>query len=256
MLRFILQVGVILGFAVFGFGIFGLLTEFGAINEGTAIRPAGIALAIFLILGGGSATYFCLRKIIKLSNASSEAEPREVELKGSEELPKRTSRNQENSTDNSTKIFISYRRSDSTYITGRIYDRLLRTFAGENIFRDVDDIPFGVDFRKHIDEMIKDCDVCLVIIGSKWLEPGKSAGTRRIDDSRDVVRIEIESALARDIPVIPVVVDGAQIPSTEELPASIQALAFRNGIPVRPDPDFHQDMDRLINGLREMRKSA
>ena len=72
---------------------------------------------------------------------------------------------------------------------------------------------------------------------------------RRLDDARDLARIEIASALARGIPVVPVLVGGAVMPTGEELPDEIQGLAYRNGISVRPDPDFHKDLDRLIAGI-------
>ncbi|HEX2992460.1 MAG TPA: hypothetical protein VHO49_17375, partial [Anaerolineales bacterium] len=74
---------------------------------------------------------------------------------------------------------------------------------------------------------------------------------KRLDDPEDFVRIEIESALRRDIPVIPLLVRGAQMPADEDLPPGLQSLVYRNGIPIRPDPDFHRDMDRLVAALRE-----
>ncbi len=78
---------------------------------------------------------------------------------------------------------------------------------------------------------------------------GVAKGKRRIDDPRDHLRLELEVALGRNIPVIPVLVRKASIPPEEELPPTLQSLAFRNGIHVRPDPDFHGDMDRLIKGI-------
>ena len=79
-----------------------------------------------------------------------------------------------------------------------------------------------------------------------------STGKTRLDDPGDFVRIEIESALKRQIPVIPVLVRGASIPPAEQLPVSIQELSYRNGIAVRVDPDFHRDMDRLIEQLKKI----
>jgi hypothetical protein len=74
-------------------------------------------------------------------------------------------------------------------------------------------------------------------------------GQRRLDDVHDFVRIEMEAALKRDIPLVPVLVQGSSMPGQEDLPEILQSLVYRNGIPVRPDPDFHQDMDRLIKGI-------
>lgn len=72
-----------------------------------------------------------------------------------------------------------------------------------------------------------------------------------MNNERDFVRVEIEAALQRDIPVVPVLVQGSQMPRESDLPPSLHSLSYRNGIAVRPDPDFHQDMDRLIKGIEE-----
>jgi hypothetical protein len=144
-------------------------------------------------------------------------------------------------------IFISYRREDSIDVTGRIYDRLCQHFGKQNVFKDVDSIPLGVDFRKHLGDSVGQCNVLLTIIGRQWLAGDR--GQRRLDDIRDFVRIEMEAALKRDIPVVPVLVQGSSMPSLEDLPEILQSLVYRNGIPVRPDPDFHQDMDKLIKGI-------
>ena len=148
------------------------------------------------------------------------------------------------------KIFISYRREDSADICGRIYDRLAEHFGRDAVFKDVDAIPFGVDFRRHLEDILAQCAAELVVIGPDWLEATDSAG-RRLDDPADFVRIEVESGLGRDIPVIPLFVYGASMPEADRLPPSLAELTTRNGIPVRPDPDFHRDMDRLIRQLEE-----
>ena len=119
-----------------------------------------------------------------------------------------------------TKIFISYRRTDSADITGRIDDRLVKVFGRDNVFKDVDSIPLGRDFRKYLTEAVGGCDVLLVVIGNDWLEDDES-GCRRIDNDSDYVRIEVESALDRDIPVVPLLVEDVRMPRADELPSSI-----------------------------------
>ncbi len=148
-------------------------------------------------------------------------------------------------------VFISYRREDSANVTGRIYDKLLQSFEKNQIFKDVDSIPLGVDFRKHLNQKVGECNVLIAVIGNQWIEPNVPKEQKRINSEKDFVRIEIESALERNIPVIPVLVRSAQMPQEDELPDSMKALAFRNGIPVRPDPDFHRDMERLIQGIKQ-----
>lgn len=148
-------------------------------------------------------------------------------------------------------IFISYRRSDSADIVGRIYDRLVAEFGRKSIFKDVDSIPLGVDFKGYLDQKVSECDVLLAIIGDRWLDATDASGKSRLEDPNDFVRIEIESALEQGIPVIPLLVRGAQMPGEEDLPVSLKQLVYQNGIPIRPDPDFHRDMDRLIAALEE-----
>lgn len=147
------------------------------------------------------------------------------------------------------KILLSYRREDSADVTGRIYDRLVQQFGRQQVFKDVDSIPFGVDFRKHLHQLVESCDVVVAVIGDRWNGPMSQEPRKRLDDAKDYVRIELEAALQRDILVIPVLVRGAQIPAESDLPSTLAPLAYRNGLSVRPDPDFHRDMDRLIEGL-------
>jgi hypothetical protein len=148
-------------------------------------------------------------------------------------------------------IFISYRRSDSADIVGRIYDRLVQEFGRAAIFKDVDSIPLGIDFKGYLDRTLSECTVLLAIIGDRWIDATDADGKRRLEDPSDFVRIEIESALEQGIAVIPLLVRGAQMPDEEDLPAGLKKLVYRNGIPIRPDPDFHRDMDRLIAALEE-----
>jgi hypothetical protein len=147
-------------------------------------------------------------------------------------------------------IFLSYRRQDSEDIIGRIYDRLVREFGEEAVFKDVDSIPLGVDFRTHIATQLQSCEYFLAVIGKDWLDAADQYGKRRIDDPRDHVRLETQVALKKGIPVIPVLVRNANVPPETRLPEALKDLSFRNGLAVRPDPDFHRDMDRLIDQIK------
>src|SRR4051812_38879350 len=93
------------------------------------------------------------------------------------------------------KLFISYRRDDARHLTDRIYDRLVTQFGKAAVFKDVDAIPLGVDFRGHLTESVAQCDVVLVVIGRNWLSVRDASGRRRLDDENDLVRAEIELAL-------------------------------------------------------------
>ncbi len=92
-----------------------------------------------------------------------------------------------------TKISISYRRKDSDAITGRIFDRLVAHYGADAVFRDIDNIPPGYDFRKYISSALESTDILLAIVGPQWT--GKTEGRTRINEATDLVRIEIEAAL-------------------------------------------------------------
>ncbi len=147
------------------------------------------------------------------------------------------------------KIFISYRRDDSSDIMGRIYDRLVQHFGTDHIFKDVDSIPLGVDFKQQLDLAVSQCNFFLTVIGTNWIYGSKAVEKNLLHDSADFVRIEVESALQRDIPVIPLFVQKATMPDKEDLPDILMPLIYRNGLSIRSDPDFHNDMDRLIRAI-------
>jgi hypothetical protein len=146
-------------------------------------------------------------------------------------------------------VFISYRRADSASISGRIYDRLVAKFGRTNVFKDVDDVPPGVNFGAYIHDSLQQCAVALVIIGPRWLDAQTADGGRRLDDSADWVRIEVETALTLGLTVLPLLVEGARVPKAAELPDSLRELAQINSVNVRNDPDFARDMDRVFAAL-------
>jgi len=145
------------------------------------------------------------------------------------------------------RIFISYRRGDSAYIADTINQALQKRFGLASVFFDVDAIPLGVDFRATIANAVGQCDVLLAIIGDRWL--GDPSHQHRLDDPADYVRIEVESALERGIPVIPVLVGNATIPSDADLPESMRGLRYRNAAEVRAGRDLQQHLERLVRGV-------
>jgi TIR domain len=147
------------------------------------------------------------------------------------------------------KVFISYRRDDSAGQAGRIQDRLEREFGHDLLFMDVDAIPLGTNFVKVLHEEVAKCGVLLAVIGPNWPDVRDEAGNRRLDNPKDFVRIEIAAALQRDIPVIPILLDGARIPKAAQPPKDLEELPLRNGLDVR-HASFPYDMDKLIRGLK------
>ncbi len=148
-------------------------------------------------------------------------------------------------------IFISYRRADSKASTGRIYDRLVAAFGKNAVFKDVDNIPPGQDFREVLHAATAKCQVMLIVIGPGWVSATDERGNRRLNDPNDFARIEVETGLERDhLTVIPLLVDGAPMPSADHMPEALQALAYKNAFVIHDDPLFHRDMDTLIHDLR------
>ena len=145
-------------------------------------------------------------------------------------------------------IFISYRRDDTEGQAGRLFQDLSATFGSETVFMDVSGIEPGIDFRRAIEKQTESCGVLLALIGRNWLTITNPDGKRRLDDSNDVVRFETASALRRDIPVIPVLVQGARMPRPEELPDDLKDLAFRNSVEIT-HARWESDMQLLIKAL-------
>jgi hypothetical protein len=127
-------------------------------------------------------------------------------------------------------VFISYRRDDSEGQAGRLYDDLAQHFGDGSVFMDVVGIDPGLDFRKVIDKNVSSCGVLLCLIGPTWLDAKDESGRRRLDNPLDFVRLETAAALKRDIPVVPVLVAKARMPSAEQLPDDLKELAYRNGV--------------------------
>lgn len=148
-------------------------------------------------------------------------------------------------------IFVSYRRSDSQGEAGRLFDDLVKHFDEHSVFMDVSAIEAGRDFRKAIEEGVTKCGVLLVVVGPEWLNAKDERGTRRLDDPADFVRIETAAALRRDIPVIPVLVRSARMPSAEQLPEELKELAYRNCIELT-HARWRSDIQLLIDALRRL----
>jgi hypothetical protein len=143
------------------------------------------------------------------------------------------------------RIFISYRREDAAYPAGWLFDRLADRFGKDHVFKDVDSIQLGDDFVEVITSAVESCNVLLAVIGKQWLTITDEHGSRRLNNPNDFVRLEIEAALARNIRVIPILVEEAQMPRPDQLPASLAKLARRNALEVSPNR-FASDTGRLL----------
>ena len=147
------------------------------------------------------------------------------------------------------RIFMSYRREETGWAAGWLFDSLASRFGRDQVFKDVDSIEPGDDFVDVITTAVGSCHVFLALIGSRWLTVTDQEGRRRLDDPRDFVRLEIEAALERGIRVIPVLVDGARMPHADQLPESLTSLARRQGLKLSQD-HFGGDFQRLLPALQ------
>jgi TIR domain len=148
----------------------------------------------------------------------------------------------------SGRIFISYRREETAYPAGWLYDRLAAHYGDGMVFKDVDSIELGDDFVEVINRAVESCDVLLALVGDEWLSITDEDGRRRLDDPTDFVRLEIEAALTRNVRVIPILVDGARLPRADELAPSLAGLVRRQALELSP-ARFDFDTSRLLKVL-------
>ena len=152
----------------------------------------------------------------------------------------------------SGRIFLSYRREDAPFVVGRLHDRLAAHFGRDAVFKDVDSIPPGVDFRRFIHDAIAASGVVLAVIGEHWQGAATGDGRPKLEQDADFVRIELTSALRVGVPVIPVLVRATPQPLPQDLPGDLRALGDIQAARLREDPDFHGDVDRLIDGIERL----
>lgn len=150
-----------------------------------------------------------------------------------------------------TSIFISYRRDDSAGDTARVYDFLKREFGKYQIFMDIETIKPGENFVQIVEDAVSNCGVFLAMIGKNWASIANSKGQPRLLEPNDFVRLEVAAALRHNKPVIPVLIRGAQMPSSEALPEDLKSLVYRNAMDLS-DRHFQSDMEMLADRIREI----
>lgn len=145
-------------------------------------------------------------------------------------------------------VFISYRRDDTAGEARALYKDLVVSLGEDSVFMDVDSIALGRDFREALHERLESCDIMLALIGDEWLDTNNVRGQRRLDDPDDFVRQEIAAALKRNIPVTPVLLQGVQMPTADELPKDLESLAYRNGFELRHNR-WESDVQEMLARL-------
>ena len=153
----------------------------------------------------------------------------------------------------SLRIFISYRREDAAGHAGRLYDALVAHFGENQVFMDIDTIRPGSDFSEALNTALDECDVLLALIGRTWLTRTDQNARRRLDNPHDFVRREVEAALRRHIVIIPLLVQGADMPILEQLPHSLGRLATRQAVELS-DRRWRSDIHALIDELDRLQR--
>jgi len=149
------------------------------------------------------------------------------------------------------RLFISYRREDTAAITGRLCDRLKERFGSDQVFVDIDDIPYGVDFVNHIHTAIRQSDLLLAVIGPNWR--GKLNGKNYLlDNPTDFVRIELEYAFSQELAVFPILVLGTNMPLPVDLPKGLRKICTINAAPLDIGRDFHTHADRICSAVEDI----
>ena len=149
------------------------------------------------------------------------------------------------------RIFISYRRDDAAGDAGRLADHLHRRFGKDRVFLDIDTIDPGTDFVRVLHDSLQQTAAVLVVIGPRWTSVRSADGSRRLESASDFVRLEVEAALGRSIPVVPVLVQGAKMPDAKDLPSSLASLVNRQAATL-DHAEFHDDAERLCDRLAAM----
>jgi len=152
--------------------------------------------------------------------------------------------------DQSPKIVVSYRRSDAA-MAGRIFDRLVQRFGTTSLFIDIDNIPYGADFRQHIEDALKSSDLLIALVGEKWLGSRKGSKARILSET-DPVRVELETAFGHNIKILPVLLDNSKMPDPRSLPDNIKNFAYLNAIDVESGRDFKAHVERLIEAIEQI----
>jgi uncharacterized protein len=148
------------------------------------------------------------------------------------------------------RVFLCYRREDSAGFAGRLFDQLTSRFSSDAVFMDLDSVAAGDDFVEAIHAAVSTCGVVLVVIGRRWLEQLKVR--QQSDSQSDYVSLEVATAFEHEVPVIPILVQGAQMPQPDELPASIARLARINALELS-EAHWAYDVDRLVMAVDEIR---
>lgn len=154
-------------------------------------------------------------------------------------------------------IFISYRRKDSENSAQSLHDLLRTRIPDASVFMDEDDIEAGQDYTEVIPEVLGSCAVLLAVIGDKWATLTDDEGRRRLDAPDDLLCSEIQTALDRGIPVLPVLVDDTPMPGPELLPPGLQKLARHQARHLHSAGPYHRyDQDTLVDRIKKLLAEA
>jgi TIR domain len=222
-----------------------ILADGATMPSRSALPPAACELALLnpLTVRAGVDFDRDMRRIIEFMEA---AEGMRGHVRRMEAQPNALS-----SAGGSPKIVLSYRRADTSGVAGRLFDRIRERFGAPNVFMDIDSIPFGTNFRTHIRNTLTECKIVVALMGKDWVGKRLFPFQARIFNANDPIRLEMHTALTMNVPILPVLVDGAKVESMR-LPKELGELRELNAAPLSSGQDFDHHADRLLKAIENI----
>jgi formylglycine-generating enzyme required for sulfatase activity len=149
------------------------------------------------------------------------------------------------------KIFINYRRVESSLKAQLLKAELDKAFGAKRVFLDVRGIDGGENWLQTLERQVAASAAMVVLIGKDWVNLKNERGNRRLDDPHDKVRFEISQALLRNLPIIPVSLDLAPVPKATQLPDNLVQLTLMQAMPLREE-SFATDAEAIAKRLRAL----
>jgi len=148
------------------------------------------------------------------------------------------------------RIFLSYRRQEliSKCVAHRLYEGMAKTFGNDHIFLDAHSIPLGQDYREYLDSSVARANFMCVVIGPEWV----STLQNRLNDPKDYVRWEIESAFRLRIPVSPILIEDTKLPTETQIPESLHQIIVSQGLRIRIGSELYNDIHDLNQRIRSL----
>jgi len=150
-------------------------------------------------------------------------------------------------------IFISYRREGGSTFSSILYSELCKFFAAENIFKDVNTLTPGSNFKKEIEIALDKSSIFLLLVDKNWLQLQNEKGEKKLFSKNDFVRNEIAMAIEKNLEIIPVLFENGTMPAEKELPLTVRSLCNKHAFTIHVESVI-SDLKLLIEYIRSKKK--